>query len=376
MFSNERISLRGIKTNSNIFLTGATGLLGYQILRLLIYEGDSNIFLLIRAKSQGESEKRGEYLLRKLSGNDFSQIKKRINIICGDITKQNLNLMESRYDSLCKSISEIFHCAALTNLQVPPEKVILCNLEGTRNLLEFAEKCKNFRKFNYVSSAFIAGNHVGNFSELDLALGQGFNNPYERSKYEVELLIKEYINKGNIIIPVYRPSIITSGYDNDIVSNAGLLYQLFKLLSLEIFTDLPVDSHTLFNLIPSDVAAKAIYILSSNYKDNEIYHITTPDNISIARIIQLAAKFLNCREPNFVDIKKFHLDQLSIVKKKIIEPLIPYLNFRSVFRGYKTEQKLKLVNFAYPRIDDNFLLNLLKEYRKDKHKLKIAREGK
>src|SRR3989338_9413977 len=191
-----------MKTIKTILLTGATGLLGYQILKLLIYESNCKIFILIRANNQGEAEKRAEYILRKLAKNNFTQVKKRVNVICGDITKHKLNIKNSHYDYLCESMEEIFHCAALTNFQASLEKVMLVNLEGTKNLLEFAEKCKNFEKFNYISSVFIAGDYVGNFSERDLNLGQGFNNAYERSKYETELLIKEYIKRGNIRISV------------------------------------------------------------------------------------------------------------------------------------------------------------------------------
>ena len=40
--------------------------------------------------------------------------------------------------------------------------------------------------FGYVSTAYVAGTHEGEFTEDDLDVGQGFRNSYERSKFEAE----------------------------------------------------------------------------------------------------------------------------------------------------------------------------------------------
>ena len=41
-----------------------------------------------------------------------------------------------------------------------------------------------------MSTAYVAGDHSGDFAELDRDLGQGFNNTYEQSKWEAERLVR------------------------------------------------------------------------------------------------------------------------------------------------------------------------------------------
>ena len=64
--------------------------------------------------------------------------------------------------------------------------------EGTRRVLEFAERCQargGLRRLSHISTAYVAGEHAGCFSEDDLDVGQRFRNAYEQSKFEAERLV-------------------------------------------------------------------------------------------------------------------------------------------------------------------------------------------
>ena len=60
--------------------------------------------------------------------------------------------------------------------------------------------------FAHVSTAYVAGTHTGRFTEDDLYVGQDFRNPYERSKFEAELVVRE--RGDSLPTQVVRPSIV------------------------------------------------------------------------------------------------------------------------------------------------------------------------
>ena len=96
-------------------------------------------------------------------------------------------------------------------------------------MLELAELCRRrggLRRFSYVSTAYVAGTHDGEFSEDQLDVGQGFRNPYERSKFEAEQLVRAY--RGRLPIQVFRPSIIVGERATGWTVSFNVLYAPLK----------------------------------------------------------------------------------------------------------------------------------------------------
>ncbi len=60
------------------------------------------------------------------------------------------------------------------------------------NLAKACSKNGIFERFDYISTAYVAGNSRGIFDENSLDKGQGFSNSYERSKFEAELLLASF----------------------------------------------------------------------------------------------------------------------------------------------------------------------------------------
>ena len=90
-------------------------------------------------------------------------------------------------------VSEVVHGAASVSFELGLEATWAINVTGSRRVLEFAERCQRvtggLRRFTYISTAYVAGEHAGSFSEDDLEVGQCFRNPYERSKFEAERIL-------------------------------------------------------------------------------------------------------------------------------------------------------------------------------------------
>ncbi|MCR4336489.1 MAG: SDR family oxidoreductase [Candidatus Omnitrophica bacterium] len=339
-----------------IFLTGGTGFLGSQILKLILENNKSEVFLLIRPKGGQSIERRFEELFLQLFPNkkDRNFLREKIKLLQGDVVKGRFGLDGVSYQKLISEVEEIYHCAALAEFRQPLSRVRKHNVEGTKNVLEFARQCKNLNKMNYVSTAFIAGNLIGRFSEQDLDVGQSFNNTYEQSKFEGELLVKEYVTKG-IKVAIYRPSIVGGIYDNGYTDNFRMFYQPFRTISLSLLPKIPISNFGILNLIPCDYAAKAIYLLSISRNKVDTYHIVGLENFSVKYLMRFTSNFFKYKEPKYINLSKFNINEYSPLVRQILKVYIPYFNFGAIFDCEKTKRILLSLGFSYPKVDESYL---------------------
>jgi nucleoside-diphosphate-sugar epimerase len=78
------------------------------------------------------------------------------------------------------------------------------NVDGTRNLLEFAGARERFERLQYVSTAYVSGRTRGVFRETDLDVGQGFKNHYEETKFLAEVEVV----RSKLPATIYRPGVV------------------------------------------------------------------------------------------------------------------------------------------------------------------------
>lgn len=339
---------------NNIFITGATGVLGANLMRILLEETDSSLTLLIRAANPDEAERRVINLLKVICPKDSDhKLLRRIKILPGGVEYKNFGLTENIISSASERISEIYHCAAVTDFRIPLEKARRINLEGTRNVLNFSGKCARLRKINYISTSFILGNKDYMLTENDLNLHQRFNNSYEQSKYEAEKLINEYRENG-MNISVYRPSIIVGDYATGQIFNFNLFYETLRLFSSGLFETVPVDLRVEYNLVPCDIAARAIYILATNGKEGKTYHILSPNNTVCFNIMKEAAEYFGYNNPVWVSPEDFDMKKLTTVQQYLLKPFIPYFNYKGRFSANYTLNVLEENGFSCPLINSEF----------------------
>ncbi len=339
-----------------IFLTGATGLLGEQVFKYILTKTDYSIVLLIRGKTLLHSQERFVRVLRKIAPQYLKKtsFSKRVEVLAGDQTLPFLGLDKNKYKELYNTVSEIYHCAALAEFRQPLERVRFVNVHGTRNILDFAKACVILNKVNYVSTAFIAGNYDGFFWEKNCEVNQSFNNTYEQSKYEAELLVNDYIRKG-LRIAIYRPSIVVGEYKTGITNNFRMFYQPFRTISRGLIKEIPIHKKTILNIIPCDVAAEAIFSISINSNKNEVYHIISVEGMPIMHLMRLGSNFFGYKEPKYVKLEQFDKKKLTPLQKRLIEPYIPYFTLKVKFMADNAQKILKESGFKYPKINDEYV---------------------
>lgn len=348
----------------HIFITGGTGFLGWNLTRNLLTLDENKVYLLVRSKNNQQASNRiNQLLVRHCGKKDVGILKKRIELVEGDVTLPRLGIEEDKERHLLKEINVIYHCAALCEFGIPLELIRKINVEGTRNVLDFALKCKkqgNFSSFNHISTVGIVGKTGGVFYEDCLDIGQTFNNTYEQTKFEAEKLVEKYRQKG-LSITVFRPSLITGDSMTGEVSNFKMFYQPLHIFSLGLFDEIPANKTLFYNLVPVDVVAKAIYLISSKNVGNKNYHLSNSEGVTLEYFLNIASSYFGFKMPRVVKESEFNYNRLVGFRKKLLEPYIPYFTHRKVvFDVTNFKQSMNGTNFEWPKINRELLLTLFK----------------
>jgi len=209
----------------SILMTGATGYLGKHILWQLLQQ-DYRVSVIVRCKKTCPRERMIKILK---SVGSFSD--KHLHVIEGDLTKANCGIDPFELKKLSKAgVTTLIHSAGLTRFDEHlADEIYQNNLHGTKQIYALARHL-GIKNFHHLSTAYVAGNTRQTFMSTDLDVGQGFNNPYEASKYEAEKYLSDVCRTDDIRVTIYRPSIIVGGYplgENNVVST---VYTFMKAL--------------------------------------------------------------------------------------------------------------------------------------------------
>jgi thioester reductase-like protein len=111
------------------FVTGATGFFGRNLVELLL-QREGTIYVLVREGSKGRLE---ELRSRWGTGED------RVVGVVGDISQPRLGVSDADLEMLAGDVDHVFHLAAIYDMTADAESQRLANVQGTRNMVGFAE---------------------------------------------------------------------------------------------------------------------------------------------------------------------------------------------------------------------------------------------
>lgn len=112
-------------------------------------------------------------------------------VVSGDITETGLLLDTDVDQILKKSVTHVFHLAAIYDLAVPKDIAYNVNVNGTQQINDWVQTLMNLKRYIYFSTAYVSGKREGRIYEHELAQGQRFRNHYEQTKYEAEVLVDQ-----------------------------------------------------------------------------------------------------------------------------------------------------------------------------------------
>ena len=299
-----------------ILLTGATGFLGGQLLARYLTHTDRRVYALVRAASQRQATARLRHVLGGLFG-AAHPYDERVIAVRGDITRHELGLGRRRLDTLAGRVSEVVHGAASVSFELGLDATWAINVAGSRRVIEFAERCQQaaggLRRLTYVSTAYVAGEHAGGFSEDELDVGQCFRNPYEQSKFEVERMLAP--RRERLPITIVRPSIIVGERCSGWTSAFNVLYWPLRAFSRGVYAAVPARADSPVDVVPVDYVADAVFALGQAPEAVDgTFHVTAGrDASSVGELVELASAFFDRPAPRLIN---------PAVYRRLLHPLV------------------------------------------------------
>lgn len=286
---------------SDVFLTGATGLVGMSVLARLAEAGDDRrVWALVRAADDEEAAARLRAVLARVV-DDPDAAMRRVVAVAGDLTQPGLGLDAGTRDAIAEHVTHVVHAAASVAFTLPLDQAREINVEGTRRVLELAEACAarggGLARFAHVSTAYVAGTHRGRFSEDDHDVGQRFHNTYELTKWEAERLVRDRAER--LAVQILRPSIVVGESRGGWTASFNVLYTPLRAFARGALPAMPARASAPADVVPVDYVADAIVALAlGDAGASATYHLTAGSAAStVGELVALSAERLEARPP-------------------------------------------------------------------------------
>src|SRR4051794_9589879 len=264
------------------FVTGATGFIGRNLVELLL-EREGTIYVLVREGSKGRLEE-----LQNRWGADTD----RVVGVVGDLSRPALGVSEEDAARLRGEVEHLFHLAAIYDMTADAESQRLANVQGTRHMVEFAEKVEAGH-VHMVSSIAAAGLYRGIWREDMFEEAEDLDShPYFRTKHDSEGIVRSECSRP---WRVYRPGIVVGHSETGEMDKIDGPYYFFKLIR-RLRNAVPqwapmigVEGREI-NLVPVDFVTRAMdHIAHLEGLDGEAFHLTDPKPRSAGDVIDILA---------------------------------------------------------------------------------------
>ena len=306
-----------------VLLTGATGFLGMEVLVRLLERTDRDVVCVVRASDADAAQARLDGVLRQLYG-DGSHYSGRVQALPGDLTA-GVEAPDTEIEIVC-------HCAASIAFDLPLDEARAINVEGTRTMLALAQ-ATGARRFVHVSTAYVAGTHVGEFGE-DM-LGTEFRNTYEQTKSEAERLVSEV---AGMEVAIARPSIVMGESDTGWTPAFNVLYWPLRAFARGLFEQVPARPDGRVDVVPVDYVADGIFKLIESDATGTFNLVSGAHAATVDELSELACAHFDRPRPPYVDTGEFGAstaDEHGAV-------YLPYFDMEVVFDDSRTREQLGL----------------------------------
>lgn len=305
-----------------IFLTGATGLVGSEVLRRYAGVDFVRVFAMIRAESAETLARRFLDLLDDLQirASDAGNVIP----VRGDVTAPDLGLEPHVADVLAREVTAVIHCATDINFGRTLDEARAVNLLGVVNLMDQVRRWNRVDQIAHVSTAHVAGRRTGTIYEDELVHTVGFVNAYEQSKYEAEVYLQGLMRDPStgsgrrLPIAIYRSSSLLGDSRTGRVRQFNFLHQTLRLLDSNLVPAIPGDPSGPVDLIPVDWLADAlVFVVNERFVPGQTYHLVAGQehSLTLGEMVEFAAQCLErspyrrrdgpVRRPEIVDLELF-----------------------------------------------------------------------
>ncbi|PQJ82966.1 short chain dehydrogenase/reductase, MupV family protein [Polaribacter glomeratus] len=340
----------------NCLLTGGSGIVGSHIIfewlhKAIVEKTVNHLFVIIR-ETEKSAQQRLVVILQDASRPDFlnkftlEACLEKVTVIQSDLSAINKSTLE-KYN-----FDTVIHCAGSTNLlntNDSKDKVHTQNFLVTKQLLN--ELPNNVTRFIYISTAYSFGIQNEKVDDtIENYKVTHFRNPYEQSKYESELYVKETCILKNIDSQILRPSIICGRLIDsplyeipkfDVFYSWAIFLDKYANKSKENFR-IWIDKESGLNIVPVDFVSKAILYAFLNPTIKEL-NIVNPHQILHKEYVGAVLESFDIDSYEYLTEKPENLNAFELLYYKSIGGLFEkYVSVPDL--QFKPDLILKLIN--------------------------------
>ncbi len=285
------------------FVTGATGFIGKRLVKALLARRGSVVHFLVRPGSESKLAALYDYWGLEKSA------KARAVAVSGDLTVKKLGVAADAVKAMKGQIDAVYHLAAVYDLSADEESQVRVNVEGTRNMVEFA-KAIDAVHVHHVSSIAAAGLYEGVFREDMFDEAEGLEHPYFMTKHESEKIVRK---ECKVPWTVYRPALVVGDSKTGEMDKVDGPYYFFKLIQ-RMRQILPPWLPSVgieggrINIVPVDFVVAAIDFISHSGGDvkanarsalaGKCFHLVDPHGLRVGDVLDIFSRAAHAPKMN------------------------------------------------------------------------------
>ena len=346
------------------FVTGATGFIGKRLVKALLARRGATVHFLVRPGSEGKIADLLQY---------WGAAKNRAIAVSGDLTSKKLGVSADDIKALKGKVDHVYHLAAVYDLSADEESQVQVNIEGTRNMVEFA-KAIDAKHVHHVSSIAAAGLYEGVFREDMFDEAEGLDHPYFMTKHESEKIVRK---ECKVPWTVYRPAMVVGDSMTGEMDKIDGPYYFFKFIQ-RMRQFLPPWMPTIgleggrVNIVPVDFVVKALDHISHKVAGGGgCYHLVDPTGYRVGDVLDIFSRaahapkmslFVNAALLGFIpkSVKKglMALAPVRRVRNAVMkdlgvpEDMLTFVNYPTRFDRRGTDAMLKGSGIECPNLHD------------------------
>ena len=276
-----------------VLLTGATGFLGINLLRRLLFETNAAVCAVVRGADSRDAAARLAHKWEHQFGEPLPEsCCTRLTVLAGDLMQPQFGLSDADYQKLAADADCIIHTAANVRHYGHHEEFSGINSDVIRTLAAFAETGTR-KELHHVSTIGIAEGVIPDtpfflFTEQDGDSGQILTNYYTETKLQAERYVQEARSHG-IRANIYRVGNLIAdsrtGIFQENIDTNGFYKTLRAMLLMRTIPDTSVRMLD-FSFI-DQIAEAMIRLVFSDDAPNQTYHLFNPQQVSMNTLSEL-----------------------------------------------------------------------------------------
>jgi thioester reductase-like protein len=341
-----------VEYKRTIFITGFPGFIAERLVARLA-EADVQFFLLV----QPQFVEKAMQAVEQIASITYTPLE-NFALIEGDITKENLGIEAEDLKAIRAETTEVFHLAAVYDLAVAKDLAERVNLQGTKNVNELVRSLPKLKRYNYISTCYVAGMRKGRILETELEHDAGFRNHYEETKYLAEVEVENL--KEELPATIFRPSVVVGdSKTGETVKYDGIYYliqYLRKAPNLLRFINVG-NKQVKLNLVPVDFVVESIAALSADEKAvGKTIALADPDPLTTSQLFDTIAETMTRSRSAFTPPPR--LVEWSLMRS-FSPPVtglphhgVPYFFISQTYDTATADELLAAHNISCPRFTD------------------------